>query len=61
MPPPNQKLASIEERDLSQIEDCLSLLLAERGADNLESLTQLLSLTSIIEREYEKICAARRD
>jgi hypothetical protein len=57
---PEPEQAVIDARDLSQIEDCLSLLLAERGGDNLESLAQLLSLTSIVEREYAKICAKRQ-
>lgn len=41
------------------VNDCWSLLLTEGGGNRLDNLTQLLSLTSIIEREYTYICASR--
>ena len=50
-------------RDLSQlpeIADCWSLLIAESGKNRINTLAQLLILTSIVEREFSHICALRQ-
>jgi hypothetical protein len=50
-------------RDLSQlpeIADCWSLLIAESGKNRINTLAQLLILTSIVEREFSHICAVRQ-
>lgn len=45
--------------DLPEIEDCWSLLIAESGKNRIDTLAQLLTLTSIVEREFSHICAVR--
>ena len=47
------------QQQSESVDDCWSLLLAESGEHRLNNLSQLLSLTSIIEREYIYICASR--
>jgi hypothetical protein len=46
-------------QNLDNIDDCWSLMLAESGERRLDNLSQLLALTSIIEREYSSISASR--
>lgn len=48
-----------KQQELETVDDCWSLMLAESGERRLENLSQLLSLTSIIEREYTYISASR--
>jgi hypothetical protein len=49
-----------ELSDLPEIEDCWSLLIAESGRNRIDTLAQLLTLTSIVEREFSHICAVRQ-
>ena len=49
-----------ELSDLPEIEDCWSLLIAESGKNRIDTLAQLLTLTSIVEREFSHICAVRQ-
>jgi len=55
---PNSVLADAPQ-EFENVDDCWSLLLAEGGEHRLDNLSQLLSLTSIIEREYTHISATR--
>ena len=56
--PSDNALAS-KLQDLENVDDCWSLMLAESGEYRLDNLSQLLSLTAIIEREYSFISASR--
>jgi hypothetical protein len=49
-----------ELSDLPEIEDCWSLLIAESGKNRIDTLAQLLILTSIVEREFSHMCAVRQ-
>jgi hypothetical protein len=49
-----------ELSDLPEIEDCWSLLIAESGKNRIDTLAQLLILTSIVEREFSHRCAVRQ-
>ena len=49
-----------ELSDLPEIEDCWSLLIAESGKNRIDTLAQLLILTSIVEREFSHLCAVRQ-
>jgi len=48
-----------ELSELPEIEDCWGLLIAESGKNRIDTLAQLLTLTSIVEREFSHMCALR--
>ncbi|MDX1697726.1 MAG: hypothetical protein R3308_05530 [Thiohalobacterales bacterium] len=46
--------------DLMEVHDCMELMLLEFGEVHIETLCQLLRMTSLAEYEYAHICCKRR-
>ena len=54
-----KEMVKPDSRDIMDAKDCLQLLIIEYGDTHIDTLAQLLHLTSSVEIEFSHLCAQR--